>query len=312
ANVKQLLNGFRIGEYKSTLDLCVLTANGHQKTLSISTASLDPNIKKEKVIHEKTSQEYQSQEVAAIISMRDVTETRVIETELKRTKEFLENVIDSSVDAIIATDMTGTVLIYNDGAERILGYLPEEIVEKLNVKDLYVDDAASTIMRAFWSEEHGGMGKYDGGRHEILAKDGQRVPISISAALIFHQNEPIASVGIFRDLRERIRMENELTTAQQKLQMSERQKAVMELAGAAAHELSQPLTTIMGSAELLRLKLPFDEKYDKLLSRIVVQSERMAELLAKIGQITRYETKPYLEKTNIIDLDASSEKRDEK
>ena len=311
-SVTQLLNSFRIGEYKSTIDLCVLTANGHQKTLSISTASLDPNIKTDEIIHEKTAREYQSQEVAAIISMRDVTETRVIETELKRTKEFLENVIDSSVDAIIATDMTGTVLIYNDGAERILGYLPDEIVEKLNVKDLYVDDAASTIMRAFWSEEHGGMGKYDGGRHEILSKDGQRVPISISAALIFHQSEPIASVGIFRDLRERIRMENELTSAQKKLETSERQKAVMELAGAAAHELSQPLTTIMGSAELLRLKLPFDEKYDKLLSRIVVQSERMAELLAKIGQITRYETKPYLEKTNIIDLDASIEKRDEK
>ena len=167
-------------------------------------------------------------------------------------------------------------------------------------------------MRAFWTEEHGGMGKYDGGRHELLAKDGQRVPVSISAALIFHQNEPVASVGIFRDLRERIRMENELTTAQKKLEMSERQAAVMELAGAAAHELTQPLTTIMGSAELLRLKLPYEEKYDKLLDRIVRQSERMAELLAKIGQITRYETKPYLEKTNIIDLDASTEKRDEK
>ena len=54
------------------------------------------------------------------------------------------------------------------------------------------------------------------------------------------------------------------------------------------------------------------EKYDKFIDRIVRQSERMAELLAKIGQITRYETKPYLEKTNIIDLDASIEKRDEK
>ena len=310
--VTQLLSGFQAGLYKSTIDLCVLTANGLKKTLSISTASLDPSVETNEVARDVGSTQSQQQEVAAIISMRDVTETRVIEAELKQTKEFLENVIDSSVDAIMTTDMDGTVLIYNDGAERILGYLPDEIVGKINVRELYVDDAASTIMRAFWTEEHGGMGKYDGGRHELLAKDGQRVPVSISAALIFHQNEPVASVGIFRDLRERIRMENELTTAQKKLEMSERQAAVMELAGAAAHELSQPLTTIMGSAELLRLKLPYEEKYDKLLDRIVRQSERMAELLAKIGQITRYETKPYLEKTNIIDLDASTEKRDEK
>jgi PAS domain S-box-containing protein len=308
--VRDLFAGFQEGQYRTRFDLRIVKADGAHRTLSISTASLDPeadalarelhrDIPKEKVI-----------EVAAIISFRDVTETRTIQGELKKTKDFLENVIESSVDAIIASDMKGRILIYNAGAERILGYTAQEVVGVMSVTDLYVDGVARIIMKAFWSEDYGGIGRYGGGRHDLMTKDGQRVPISISAAMVFHNEEAIASVGIFRDLRDRIRMENALESAQKKLEKTERQAAIVELAGTAAHELSQPLTTIMGSAELLKRRLEGSAHSEKMLDRILDQSERMADLLKKIGQITRYETKPYLKKTNIIDLEASSEDKE--
>ena len=229
---------------------------------------------------------------------------------MKKTKDFLENVIESSVDAIIASDMKGRILIYNAGAERILGYTAQEVVGVMSVTDLYVDGVARIIMKAFWSEDYNGIRRYGDGRHDLMTKDGQRVPISISAAMVFHNEEAIASVGIFRDLRDRIRMENALESAQKKLEKTERQAAIVEQAGTAAHELSQPLTTIMGSAELLKRRLEGSAHSEKMLDRILDQSERMADLLKKIGQITRYETKPYLKKTNIIDLEASSEDKE--
>jgi signal transduction histidine kinase len=133
------------------------------------------------------------------------------------------------------------------------------------------------------------------------------VPINLAASLIYDEGRAIASVGIFSDLRERIRMEEELAMAQRQLETSERQAAVVELAGSAAHELSQPLTTILGSAELMMRKLEPGSPSRAAAERIVSECERMAEVLRKIGRVAKYETKPYLGMTNILDLDAASD-----
>ena len=53
---------------------------------------------------------------AAILAFRDVTAERALEPELRKTKEFLERLIDSTVDAIIAADMRGNIILFNQGA----------------------------------------------------------------------------------------------------------------------------------------------------------------------------------------------------
>ena len=61
------------------------------------------------------------EEGAVLCSFRDVTAERAVEAELVKTKDFLQRVIDSSVDAIISADMHGRVLLFNRAAERIYG-----------------------------------------------------------------------------------------------------------------------------------------------------------------------------------------------
>src|SRR5699024_10113346 len=52
-----------------------------------------------------------------IISFQDVTEQRRTEAELVKTMEFLESLIDASVDGIIASDMRGNIILFNPSAE---------------------------------------------------------------------------------------------------------------------------------------------------------------------------------------------------
>lgn len=242
-----------------------------------------------------------------VLSFRDVTEKRQLENELRKTKEFLERLIDSTVDGIIAADIQGKIVLFNQGAARITGYTSEEVIGKLPVWALYPDKEAQRIMAQLRSEEHGGKGRLLQSRRTLLGKGNVTIPVALTASIIYEEGREVATVGILSDLRERLRIEQLLMQTEEKLAASERQALIVELAGTAAHELNQPLTSVMGYAELVRRRLP--EGFSDIHSFadiLVKEAERMADIVRKIGRITRYETKTYVGESRILDLDKSA------
>jgi PAS domain S-box-containing protein len=227
--------------------------------------------------------------------------------ELRKTKEFLESLIEASVDAIVAADLTGTIILYNKSAERIYGHKREEVIGKMHVSRLYPDGGAKEVMRRIRSSDWGGVGRLDDMRSWAIDKDGTRIPTSLSAAMIYEHGQPTATVGIFTDLRERLQTEERLAQAQRKLELSEKQALLAELAGTAAHELNQPLTSVMGYGELLIRRLPAGTPERNAAQVIMQEAERMANLVRKIGKITRYETKSYVGDQRILDLDRAAD-----
>jgi PAS domain S-box-containing protein len=244
---------------------------------------------------------------AAIFAFRDVTLARELEIELRRTTEFLERILNSAVDGVISADMRGTVLLFNHSAERICGYKASDVIGKMSVTELYPPGVAQEIMRLLRSSERGGGGRLEPVRRELKAVTGELIPVSISAALVLDDaGREIATVGIFSDLRERLRMEERLASAQEKLAISEKQVVAIELAGAAAHELNQPLTSVMGYAQMLLRRLEPDSPHLRAMETILTESERMAGIVRQLGSLTRYETKSYVGGAQIIDLDRSA------
>lgn len=313
AALEAILEGVRAGAYQRDVDLPVLRASGEVAILSLTTAALEePTRTADLLLGPEGSgasvPAEDAREATAIVSFRDVTQTREIEDELRRTKDFLSNLIASSADAIVAADMQGEILIFNDAAEKITGFDAADAIGQ-NVTMMYPPGVAQEIMNELRAAEHGGSGKLEERRQTLRTRDGQHVPVNLAAAIVYDQGVEVATVGIFSDLRERLRMEEELQDAQRKLEVSERQRVVVQLAGAAAHELNQPLTSIIGAVELLQRRLPPDVPH---LGTILREAERMAEIVRKLGQIARYETKPYLGGTAILDLDAASEDGEER
>ena len=103
-----------------------------------------------------------------------------------------------------------------------------------------------------------------------------------------------------------MRIEERLAQTQEKLLLSEKQAIVSEISGAMAHELNQPLTSVMGYAELLRKTIGEDARIRGYVETILQETERMAALVKKIGNLSRYETKRYVGGTQILDLDRSA------
>ena len=223
--------GFARGELPRGLDVRVVRKDGRIIVLSLSFGSV---LREEGVL---------------LCTFRDVTTERAVEHELRQTKSFLERVIDSSVDAIISADTKGTILLFNRAAERVYG-LPAADVIGGDVRGLYPEGGAKRIMELI----RDGKGRLEGFQTEILSATGEHVPVLLSASLLYENDSPIGSVGVFTDLREKMRMEQRLKQAQEQLLAQERQAVIAELAGAAAHELNQPLTSVTMSAELLDRK----------------------------------------------------------
>jgi PAS domain S-box-containing protein len=297
--VQELLFGALSGRVCAEVDVPVRKADGEAATLAISAAPLPAE-----------SAPDLGGGGAAVLCFRDVTRARAMQAELRNTKEFQERLLDQAADAIIAADMRGQVVLFNQGAERICGYGADEALGRLNVRDLYPAGLARELMKKIRSSEHGGRGRLDSTRAELVTRTGERVPVSMTAALITEDLggvlKEVGTVGIFSDLRERVNLEAQLTATQEKLVQTEKTALVAELAGSAAHELNQPLTSIMGYAEILRRRLRDEDPNTRAVDIIFREAERMADIVRKIGRITRYETKPYVGSSRIIDIDASA------
>jgi PAS domain S-box-containing protein len=243
---------------------------------------------------------------AVILAFRDVTAERALEHELRSTTEFLERLIDSTVDAIIAADLKGRIMLFNQGAERLFGYRARDVIGKKPVWELYDIDGARQIMRMLRSTSYGGVGRLEQTRREIRISSGEVVPVSMTASIVYEGEREVATVGILTDLRERIRMEQRLLDAQQKLQITEKQAVVAELAGAAAHELNQPLTSIIGYAQLIQRQSERAAPHLRAVGVIMSEAERMAGIVKRIGRITKYETTEYVGSAKIVDLEKST------
>ena len=291
---ERILRGFSAGIYPRSVDLSVGTGSGSSIILSVSFSS---------VLHEDD---------AVLFSFRDVTQERTTAIELQQTKEFLERVIDSSVDAIVSADMAGTILLFSRAAARLFGHDRASVVGKLNVEALYPTGVARRVLRRILDPHISGRHRLEGHRVDVLDCSGELIPVTVSAALIMEGSRPVGSVGIFTDIREKLRMSAKLDRAQEELRSREKQAIVAELAGTAAHELNQPLTSVIGYAELLRRNLHETPHLCNAAGVIIGESERMAEIVRKIGRITRWETKEYVGATKILDLEKATSDQDPK
>ena len=230
----------------------------------------------------------------------DITDRKKMERELREANDFLMNLIDSSVDGIIVTNMKGNILLFNKGAENLLGYRSEEVVEKMNIRSIYSPGVAKEVMEKLKSPDFGGVGKLTSFPIFHRRKDGEMIEGDLSASLIYDEKgNEIASVGIFKDLRERSKMERELREIQQALLQSEKLAAMGRLTSQIAHELNNPIYGIMNTLELLKTEIPPESKRRRILDLSLSEIQRLSEMLRNMLSFS----KPEEEKRRPIKID---------
>ena len=229
----------------------------------------------------------------------DITERKRIEDELREANEFFMNLIESSVDGIIAADMKGNIFIFNKGAEALTGYRAGEVIRKLHITEIYPEGMAKEVMKKLRSPDDGGVGKLTPVQLTVVNKAREKIPIQLSAALIYdRESREIASVGIFTDLRPRVMMERKLEETHLQLVSSEKMASLGKLAAGIAHEINNPLGGILIYSSLMMEDLPEGDSKRQDLERIVQEAGRCKEIVKSLLEFAR-QTEPRLEPTDI-------------
>jgi PAS domain S-box-containing protein len=143
---------------------------------------------------------------------QEIEERKRTEEELQRLKEYLENVIDNSVDAIGIVNRYGKFILWNRRAAEIYGYRFEELAGK-TAAELYADTGELKQMLARLHQD-GVVREYE---IAMKKKDGSIVPMDISISLLKDNGYTIGSVCVARDLSERKKNEQELERARDEL-----------------------------------------------------------------------------------------------
>lgn len=231
--------------------------------------------------------------------LRDISESKRVESELRESNEFFANLIASSVDGIIAADMKGNIIIFNKGAESLTGYTAEEVRGKIHITELYPEGEAKEIMKRLRSPDYGGAGKLIPSAHSLVNKAGQEIPCQLSAALIYGSSgNEMATVGIFTDLRPQLLMQQKLNETHLQLVSSEKLASLGKLAAGIAHEINNPLGGILIYASLLIEDLPEDDPTRADLTRIVQEAGRCKEIVRSLLEFARA-SEPKMESVDI-------------
>jgi PAS domain S-box-containing protein len=213
----------------------------------------------------------------------DLSQRMTMERQLKEAHDFLNKLVMSSPNAIIATDMKGDIIIWNKAAEEILGYEAGEVIGKMNIRQIYPEGVAKEVMKMMRAPQYGGAGRLMSYPILYVRRDGKSIEGNLSAAVIYDsRGQEMATVGIFIDLKDRLEMEEKLRNTQEQLLQSEKLAAMGRLTSQIAHELNNPLYGIMNTLELLKTEVSPQSKRRKILEMALSETVRLTDLLRKM------------------------------
>lgn len=231
---------------------------------------------------------YSGKDIEAFVSMDfDLPTIGGLEEKMKQSNALLRNLILSAVDGVIASDKKGKILIFNETAVEVFGYTEDEALNHLNIRDIYPDNIAYEVMKKLRSTETGGKGKLRSYQVNVLAKNGENIPISLNASIVYEGKNEVATIGFFHDLREEFRIKEKMEKIQLQLMQSEKMASLGKLSAGVAHQLNNPLGGITLYTKLVLEEYDLEEKAREDLHRILKDAERCRDTVKELLEFTR-------------------------
>jgi PAS domain S-box-containing protein len=211
---------------------------------------------------------------------RDLTERRRHEEDLRHSEEQFRLMVESVQDyAIFMLDPDGRVATWNEGAERIKGYRPSEIIGR-HFSQFYPAERIA----AGWPEHELEMARAHGRFEDEgwrLRKDGSRFWANVVITAVHDASGVLRGfTKVTRDLTEKRRIEA----------LEAEGKQISEFLAMLGHELRNPLAPIRNAVAVMGAKGTADPTTSwarEVIERQVAHLSRLVDDLLDVGRITR-------------------------
>jgi len=218
---------------------------------------------------------------------RDLTEQRQAEADLRRSQDSFRYLVQGVTDyAIFMLDPEGHVSNWNSGAAKIKGYAPDEIVGRhFSTFFTEQDRQRGEPQRELDIASREGRYEKEGIR---VRKDGTQFWAHVVIDAI--RDEAGALIGfakVTRDITERKQSEQAMAQASADLLQAQKMEAIGRLTGGVAHDFNNLLMAIGGSLELLRKRMPQEERLLRLADNAMQGIERGALLTQRMLAFAR-------------------------
>ena len=207
-----------------------------------------------------------------------------LEKELKSSKDFMENILESSIDAIVTTDTKGHITYANRSFRELIGLRGHQIVGK-HISDYYKDgiDQARRIMDKL--KQFGRIRDY-----VFDIKVGERIiTIRTSDTLLYDDyGEIVGTMGVFQDITAKKKLSEKLSATQAELIQAVKMRALGDLVAGVAHEINNPL---MASDTFLHLLESEADDSPELKRKVVLLKEcnkRIQKIVQKLRDFSRH------------------------
>lgn len=219
---------------------------------------------------------------------RDLTERRQVEEALRASERQFRLLVQSVTDyAIFMLDPEGRVSNWNSGAQRIKGYLPQEIIgEHFSRFYTAADRESGAPQLALKTARDEGRFIGEGLR---VRKDGTQFWASVVIDPIRAEDGTLLGFAkVSRDITERRDAERALEQAREALFQSQKMEAIGQLTGGVAHDFNNLLAAVMGSLELAMKRLNgADIRVTSLLQNAIEGAKRGSVLTQRMLAFAR-------------------------
>lgn len=224
------------------------------------------------------------------------------------------------IDGVYKRCITGELLTANARLKRMLQTLTEGILETVNGNVVYANNKALELIQKkeeavlggpfsllFGEKHRRDLEQILNGQHDGTAAGAKQFPLTLNNQRLLLSRLPMGDkrndvIVIINDVTEEMKAKEMILRQQKAVVEEERLRVLLQMAGATAHELSQPLTTLLGHVELLMDDPQLPESVANRLEKIQASGKRISTIVRKIRTMRRYQTMAYADGATIVDL----------
>jgi PAS domain S-box-containing protein len=241
-----------------------------------------------------------------ITIIRNITESREMENQLKESEEKYRNMVNNLDVGFYKGEYQGKLLMHNQALNRIIGLNPEESVVGIESSQVFTNPET----RKQYYKELEEKGYVRNFLAQIEKRNGEIITLDINAHVIYNsEGLPIEAEGTVADITEKFKLQQDLLESEKKLreqniELMKLDEIKNDFITMAAHELKTPLISISGYTDYILMKhksnlTPQIFEDLKTVQRNVKRLELLMDQLFEVMKIDEDKLKLHKEQINV-------------